>query len=66
MKKKIEENCINESSCLESLHCKNSPKPYEWLSVTFPGFICFELVTGNNRFWPWNVPDFMNLVNLNE
>ena len=36
-----------------STHCKNFPKRYAWLSVTFLGFISFEQVTGNNRFRPY-------------
>ena len=55
-------------SCAPSFcpHCKNFPKRYAWLSVTFLGFISFEQVAGNNRIWPWNVPDFRNLVDLSE
>ena len=47
-------------------HCKNFPKRYAWLSVTFVGFTSFEQVTGNNGFRPWNSSHFRNLVNLGE
>ena len=36
-----------------SVHSKNFPKRYAWLSVTFLDFICFDQVTGNIRFLPW-------------
>ena len=36
-----------------NIHCKNFPKRYAWLSVTFLGFISFEQLAGNNWFGPW-------------
>ena len=42
---------IKLCGCL-SVHCKNFPKRYAWLSVTFLGFISFEQVAGNNGFRP--------------
>ena len=37
---------------INPIHCKNFPKCYAWLSVTFLGFISFEKVAGNNGFGP--------------
>ena len=56
----------NDIFCGWSLHCKNFPKRYAWLSVTFLSFISFEQVTGNNKFRQWKVPDFRKLVDLSE
>ena len=50
----------------DKIYCKNFPKLYAWLSVTFLGFISFEQVAGNKGFVPENVPDFRNLVDLSE
>ena len=40
------------------LNCKNFTWRYAWISVTFLGFISFEQVTGNNKFHPWDDPNF--------
>ena len=49
------------------IHCKNFPKSYAWLSVTFLGFISFEQVAVEiTGLVPENVPDFRNLVDLSE
>ena len=42
---------VNNESKTVYLHCKNFPKRYAWLSVTFLDFISFEQVTESTRFF---------------
>ena len=65
-KKSYAISLANGAERYDKYHCKNFPKRYAWLSVTFLGFIRFEQVAGNKGFVPENVPDFSNLVDLSE
>ena len=49
-----------------SLHCKNFPKRYAWLSVH--SWILYVLIRllEISGFFPENISDFRNLVDLNE